>query len=90
MVSGDRERLCEARETILQDRDGIVVDGNDNGGMHIEGWDRDTIRLRAYVSVWAPDDEAAPEINDGSQIVPKGVVSTPKVPATGPETGVGP
>lgn len=30
--SGDRERLCEARETILQDRDGIVVNGNDNGG----------------------------------------------------------
>ncbi len=70
--------------------DGIVVDGNDNGGMHIEGWDKDTIRLRAYVSVWAPADEAAREINDGIQIVPKGVVSTPKVPATGPETGVGP
>lgn len=70
--SGDRERLCEARETILQDRDGIVVDGNDNGGMHIEGWDRDTIRLRAYVSVWAPDDEAAREINDGIQIVTEG------------------
>ncbi len=70
--SGDRERLCEARETILQDRDGIVVDGNDNGSMHIEGWEADTIRLRAYVSVWAPDDERAREINDSIEIVTEG------------------
>ena len=70
--SGDRERLCEARETILQNRDGIAVDGNHNGGIHIEGWDGDTIRLRAFVSVSATDDERAREINDRIQIVTEG------------------
>jgi DUF4097 and DUF4098 domain-containing protein YvlB len=43
---------CEVREaTLPADRETIVVDGGRNGGVSIEGWDRNEIRVRAKLSV---------------------------------------
>jgi DUF4097 and DUF4098 domain-containing protein YvlB len=54
----DAETYCEVREvTIPAGRDVIRVDGGANGGIQVEGWDRDEIRIRAKVKAWDRDDE---------------------------------
>jgi len=64
------ERHCEVREIILPaDRKLIAVDGGNNGGIEVEGWDRDEIRLRVKVKVWADDREEAEEIASEIEIV---------------------
>jgi len=53
--------FCEVREiTLRAGRDVVRVDGLANGGIEVEGWDRDEIRLRAKVAVRTrgDDDEA--------------------------------
>jgi hypothetical protein len=50
--------FCEVREiTIPAGREIIRVDGLANGGVHVEGWERDEIRVRAKVQVWTRDDD---------------------------------
>lgn len=53
--SGDRntERYCEVREFTLEARDLVRVDAAPNGGISVEGWDRNEISLRARVSAWS-------------------------------------
>lgn len=46
------ERYCEIREITLAGRQDISVDGLANGGIQIEGWDRNDIELSARVCVW--------------------------------------
>jgi hypothetical protein len=59
---GDRERYCEVREiTLPADRSVIVIDGGQNGGIRVEGWDRKEILVRAIVSATARTEEAARE-----------------------------
>jgi DUF4097 and DUF4098 domain-containing protein YvlB len=61
----EHQRFCEVREiTLPADRDVIEVDGMANGGISVEGWDRNEIRIRARVTVWDRDDEDAREIAD--------------------------
>ncbi len=45
----DRDRYCEIREYTLPALSSISVDAGPNGGIRVEGWDRDEIRLRARV-----------------------------------------
>ena len=57
---GDNERFRETREeTIAADRNLIWVDGGTNGGVSVEGWDRNEIKVTAKVSVWAKTREDA-------------------------------
>ena len=50
----NRERHCEVREiTLSPDRDVIRVDASQNGGIYIEGWDRNEILIRAKVEASA-------------------------------------
>ncbi|MDZ4700763.1 MAG: hypothetical protein SH809_13725, partial [Rhodothermales bacterium] len=59
---GDRERYCEVREiTLPADRSVIDIDGGQNGGIRVEGWDRDEILVRAIVSATARTEDAARE-----------------------------
>lgn len=60
--NGDRDRgwFCEVREmTISSNMDPIRVDAGPNGGIRVEGWDQNEIRIAVRVSAWARDDEAA-------------------------------
>lgn len=56
----DRGFYCEVREmTLPANRTVIAVDAEPNGGIYVEGWDRNEIRLRAKVSAHARTDEDA-------------------------------
>lgn len=73
--------FCEVREiTLPAEREVIRVDGLANGGVRVEGWDRDEIRLRAKVQVWSRDDDEAVRIGREIEIKTDDVIR-----AAGPE-----
>ena len=78
----DGDRYCEVREiTIKSGRDVVRVDGAANGGISVEGWDRDEIQIQARVNVWTRDGEDdAVEITSKIQIDTDGTIH-----ATGPK-----
>jgi hypothetical protein len=51
----DHDRYCEVREFTLGAMDRITVDAAPNGGIKVEGWDRNEIRVLARVSGQADD-----------------------------------
>lgn len=54
--SRNQERYCEVREfTVSPDGGTVVVDGGPNGGISVEGWDRNEIQVRAKVQAWTRD-----------------------------------
>jgi len=62
----DRARHCETRAlgirgAALAGRS-LRVDGGGNGGVEIEGWDRDSVDVRANIGVTASTEEEAREI----------------------------
>jgi len=59
--SGDRsdEQFQEAREYAVSVRDLIRVDAQPNGGIAVDGWDRNEIRLQACVSAHSRDGDPA-------------------------------
>lgn len=64
------ESYCEVQEYELKsDRNLIRVDGGQNGGITIEGWDRDEILVRAKVSGKARSEERAKELVDAVKIL---------------------
>jgi DUF4097 and DUF4098 domain-containing protein YvlB len=59
------EHVCEVRETTIKgDWKTITVDGGVNGGISVEGWDKNEIRIRAKVKAWDSDEEDARETLD--------------------------
>lgn len=67
--SRDADIACEARElTIDADWETITVDACMNGGIKVEGWKRDEIRIRAKMRAWAPDEDEAREILEKIEI----------------------
>ena len=61
--SDDRARFCEVREETIPARGGtITVDGGQNGGIEVTGWDRNEIRVRAKIQVQAEDEEEARDL----------------------------
>lgn len=66
---GDRERACEVREwTVAATGDRIEVDAEPNGGIRIEGWDRDEIEVRAVVRTHADSEEDARALVDDVRV----------------------
>lgn len=51
----DRERYCEEREYSLAARPDLTVDTGQNGGIQVNGWDRDEIRLIARIQASSRD-----------------------------------
>ena len=50
---GNREAYCEVRTLMIDSGAGaIVVDDLHNGGIRVEGWDRNSIEIRAKVQLW--------------------------------------
>jgi len=78
----DNEYACEARElTIDADWETITVDGSMNGGIEVEGWKRDEIRIRAKIRAWSRDEDEARDILEEIEIKTSGE----KIHASGPK-----
>jgi hypothetical protein len=79
----DNERYCEVREvTLSADRDVIAVDAAPNGGVYVEGWDRNEILVRAKVVARADSRSEAREIAGEVGLDLGGTIE-----ADGPRTG---
>lgn len=77
------ERYCEIREvTLSADRDVISVNAGPNGGVSVEGWDRNEILLRAKVSTRARSESDARAM---AQEIEVGLGRT--IDTDGPRTG---
>lgn len=51
-----RERFCEVRDTTIRaPQRGLVIDGRDNGGIYVVGWDRNEVLVRALIQASAED-----------------------------------
>jgi hypothetical protein len=72
----DGDRFCEVREiTLAAGRDVVRVDGAANGGISVEGWNRDEIRIQARVTVWTRgDEEDAREVIEDIRIETDGTI----------------
>jgi hypothetical protein len=80
--SGDRdyERFCEVRESTMP-AGALNVDAGQNGGISIEGWDRNEIRVRAVVQASAREASEARALAGQVQVQAGGG----RVYATGPD-----
>ena len=78
----DHERYCEVREFTLGAMDRITVDAAPNGGIKVEGWDRNEIRVLARVS------GQADQMDDARALVQEVEVLTGRtISSDGPRTG---
>jgi DUF4097 and DUF4098 domain-containing protein YvlB len=85
----DRERHCEVREvTLAANRDVIRVDGRKNGGISVQGWDRNEILVRAKVSAYARTEAAARDLADDVRLRTDGSEIYADVPNTGRKEGM--
>jgi len=50
-----QERACEVREYPIGSVSKLMVDGRDNGGVVVKGWDRSDVLVRAKVETWSRD-----------------------------------
>jgi hypothetical protein len=75
---GHSSDYCEVREITLPDRDLISADAGRNGGIHVEAWDKNEIRVRAKITLHDVDADEAGEvasaiaIDTDEQIVARG------------------
>jgi len=61
--NNDRERYCEIREQTIAARGGtITIDGGQNGGIQVTGWDRSEILVRAKIQTQADDEGEARDL----------------------------
>jgi hypothetical protein len=81
--SDHRGSFCEEREVELPSSLSMLrLDSAPNGGIEVEGWDRNEVRLIARVRAEAYDDEAARELASAVRISVDGGVR-----ASGPRSG---
>lgn len=80
---GDRlVSTCEIREQTLAPNGGtIAIDGRQNGGVSVKGWDQGQILIRAQVQAAAPNAGEAEQLSRQIRIDTSGN----KIHATGPE-----
>lgn len=78
----DEDRFCEEREVTLADRELIAVDGGRNGGIRVQGWDRNEIQLVARVWARDRDEDGARALVEEIEIVTDGR----EIRAEGPST----
>ena len=67
--NNDGDRYCEVREvTLPANRDMISVDGKQNGGIKVHGWDRNEILVRAKVMAHARNESTAERLAEEVEI----------------------
>ena len=78
----DRYRTCDVREYTLP-AGPLTVEGGQNGGIRVEGWDRSEIRVQAVVSAYAREEAEAKRLASEVDVQ----AGSGRVIATGPTTG---
>ncbi len=71
---GDDARACDVREVTIPARGRVVVDGGDNGGVTVTGWDRNEIRVVARLQAQADRDADARALLDGLRVETDGTI----------------
>jgi hypothetical protein len=81
--SSDRERFCEVREKRLGASRTLDVDGRDNGGVSVHGWDRSEVLVLAKIQADGED------LTDAKDVASRIDIHTDdgRVRAEGPSTG---
>ncbi|MEP7348214.1 MAG: DUF4097 family beta strand repeat-containing protein, partial [Gemmatimonadaceae bacterium] len=81
---GDRgERFCEVRDVPLSGTPSrLHVDGGENGGVTVIGWDQSTVRVRARIEAHAPSESEARSLARDVRISTDGTIR-----AEGPDRG---
>ena len=85
---GDRrtDRYCEVRDFTMDAVAGVLtVDGGRNGGITVEGWNQNSIRVLAKVQAWSRDDDAEAMVRDIS--VDTGRTISADIPGSGRRRG---
>ena len=77
----DSRQHCEVRESTMPGG-ALTVDAGQNGGISVEAWDRNDVRVRAVVRTNARTDDRAKQLAAAVQIQTGGG----RVSATGPDT----
>lgn len=80
---GDRDdyNFCEVREESMS-AGPLTVDAGTNGGIRVEGWDRNEIHVQAVINTHARNEADAKQLASGVQIQ----AGSGKVTATGPSS----
>lgn len=78
----DRDRYCEVRSTTIAASSSLEVDASPNGGIEVEAWDRDEIRVDAKVQTHARRNGEARELADEIDIV----IESNRIDTNGPRT----
>jgi len=78
---GNDYTFCEVREETMS-AGPLTVEAGTNGGIRIEGWDRNEIHVQAVINTHAQSDAQAKQLASGVQIQ----AGSGKVTATGPST----
>jgi len=73
---------CEVREQTLAPSGAISIDGRQNGGVSVKGWDQNQVLVRARVQTGAPTEAEAAELARQIKIETGGS----KIFASGPES----
>lgn len=61
--NSDRGRACELRNVPVRlTGRALEIDGRENGGIHVEGWDGDSVRVTARIQATARDDGSARDL----------------------------
>jgi hypothetical protein len=60
----DEEEYCEVREFTLSPRDLVAIDASPNGGVLVEGWNKNEILVRAKVHTRARSESDAREMSE--------------------------
>ena len=58
----DRPRYCEERPVAMRVTKQLAVDGGENGGARVTGWDRDSVDVVAHIQAQASTMDAAREL----------------------------
>jgi hypothetical protein len=64
----DREQYCDVREQTIPARARLRVDGRDNGGVEVIGWDRNEILVRSKIQARADSESEAKALADQIRI----------------------
>jgi hypothetical protein len=82
---GNREQFCEVRPSTMRAGGALTVDGGQNGGASVRGWDGNEVRVSARIQTQASSEEEARAI--ARQVVVR--TEGGRIAATGPEQGRG-
>jgi hypothetical protein len=80
----DRGRACEVRNVPARlTARALEIDGRENGGIRVQGWNGDSVRVTARIQAWDDDDAAANSLLKEIRITSDGR----RISAEGPSNG---